>query len=486
MAGALLACKGGGTEGPKTHFDPESGHTFTEEEAVVQVINLDEAPTVCFTSDGSELDWNGGDCEALPSTGEIPLDTCGFNVVNIAWNDGVERDSANYVLASPSCEESCDPVVPWSNDELVRAFAIWQDETRCLMNGCENPGGTGSWHADCDSGDIDWNVSLDGLRAISSFSFHACEYAVEIEMHDYAADPERTDESAVTTGTITLVVDGTIVQDTDFGGNGNEAGTVTIGGDFTGTLESRMILVDKTRGGGDFRAGCTADPFEQEECAPSGALIAYDWPDWSCHGDICPDAAPGDCEEPDGDADGIPDAKDNCPKTPNTDQRDSDRDGIGNECDDDPGFVVIRFKSGERCLLTDGAGGVASTTTCAPKDPKQQWFLFEIGEFHGFRSLESQECLSQSGPWLGPWTVVTEPCDGSTFQQWSLETYDQGGLDAAYPLRLHNQEDDFCVYTDFTGNVYGTVINCGLAGTENNRKVGLYFGGDFETAPFSP
>jgi hypothetical protein len=34
--------------------------------------------------------------------------------------------------------------------------------------------------------------------------------------------------------------------------------------------------------------------------------------------------------------------------------------------------------------------------------------------------------------------------------------------------------------------VYGTVINCGLAGTESNRKVGLYFGGDFETVPFSP
>lgn len=39
---------------------------------------------------------------------------------------------------------------------------------------------------------------------------------------------------------------------------------------------------------------------------------------------------------PDGDADGMPDAADNCPSAANADQRDSDFDGIGNVCDSHP------------------------------------------------------------------------------------------------------------------------------------------------------
>ena len=41
------------------------------------------------------------------------------------------------------------------------------------------------------------------------------------------------------------------------------------------------------------------------------------------------------CPEPDRDGDSIPDDLDNCPDTPNVDQDDLDRDGIGDVCDDD-------------------------------------------------------------------------------------------------------------------------------------------------------
>jgi hypothetical protein len=470
----------------KQHFDPESGHTFTEDAPFVTVINLDDEPVVCVSTLG-EPEWIDGECGTpLSESGTVVLPDCGFNVVNISWDGGKQSDSANYLVESPSCEDSCDPVVPWANDELARAFAVWQDETRCMMNGCDDPSGVGSWSTNCDSGSIDWDVSLDGLRAISRFTFDNCEHTVEVEAHDYDADPDGTDTVAVAAVPVTLIVDGVINQDTDFGGDGNEAGTVTIGGDFTGTVETRIVIADKTRGSGDFRAACTADPFDNEECAPGSAAIAYDFPGWSCHGDICPEAAPGDCEEPDADGDGIPDDSDNCPEVENTDQADIDQDDIGDACDDEPGFMLIQFKTSSRCLTTGSDGAVESTSICAAEDPAQQWAIFEDGSSHGFMNLGSGECLSQEGNFIGPWDVITEPCSGSEQQQWTLETYDQGGLDAQWPLRLHNVADDFCAYTDFSGWVYGTIVNCGLAGTDSNRKVGLYMDGDFETTPFTP
>ena len=485
----LMACDAERLELPDEHFDPPSGYTFTEDNPEVSIINLDDEVTVCFTNDWTEVEWNGGDCaNPLSESGQVPLLACGFNTVNIAWNDGTEQDTANYQVESPSCEEEadCAAIIPWSNDELARAFALWQDETKCLLNDCENPSSTGSWSTHCDSGSIDWDVSLSGVRAISDFTYSQCEHTVEITVHDYEADPDGTDPNATTTRAIRLVVDGQLTQDTDFGGNGNEGGTVTVTGDFVGSVESRMVLVDEERGGGDFRAACTEDPFEQEACAPGGALIAYDFPDWSCHGDICPVAAPDECEEPDQDQDGIPDDSDNCPEVSNTDQLDLDDDGLGDACDDQQDFVLIQFKTGDRCLIADPEGDVYSTSTCAPDDPKQQWEVFEDGSHYGFRNKDLDACMSQSGVLIGPWNVVTEPCDGSDEQKWTIETYDQGGLDEAWPIRLHNEADDFCIYTDFTGWVYGTIVNCGLAGTESNRKIGLYWGGDFDSEPFWP
>ena len=77
------------------------------------------------------------------------------------------------------------------------------------------------------------------------------------------------------------------------------------------------------------------------------------------------------------DLDGIPDESDNCPEIPNTDQFDSDNDGIGNECDDPPDFVLIQFQIGKRCLTTTTTESVNSTSTCAAGDTRQQWELFE-------------------------------------------------------------------------------------------------------------
>jgi Thrombospondin type 3 repeat len=46
--------------------------------------------------------------------------------------------------------------------------------------------------------------------------------------------------------------------------------------------------------------------------------------------------------EPDGDGDGIPDARDNCPGVANADQRDTDGDGVGDACDPCPADATCR------------------------------------------------------------------------------------------------------------------------------------------------
>lgn len=475
LASAVVSCSSDGLSTVVPHFDPPNATTLAAVNTPVTVINLDDEPVVCFTTDGTMPVWNGGDCaNKLDSTRQIAVPSCGFNLIRIAWSKGT--DEASYKVESEACKTSCAPVVPWPNQELAHAFALWSEEVKCLLNSCQNPSGTGSWSTKCDSGQVDWNVSLNGLRAISAFTYDACAHAVSIDVEQDGMKVSRK---------INLVVTGKLVQDTDFGGNGNEGGTVTVSGDFTGSVTSRIVLSDKKRSGGSIDAACTADPLDGKECAPGSALIAYDFPDWSCRGGICPVASAGTCMKPDADADRIADDQDNCPMLANTDQSDTDKDGIGDSCDTDPSFVVIRFKIGKRCL-TLGTKHVESTSTCEPTDPRHQWRMFPDGDAFGFRNLSNGECLSQSGTLAGPWTLITAPCDGTDKQRWRLEPYTQGGFDVSFPIRMHNVAENFCAYTDLTGQVYGTVLNCGLAGTESNRKVGLYFGGAFDLPPYQP
>lgn len=474
LALSVASCTSDSLSIPPPHFDPPSATTLPAVNSLVKVINLDDEPVICYTTDGTMPDWNGGECaHKLDASRQIAVPACGFNLIRIAWSKGT--DEASYLVESEACKSSCNPVMPWPNQELARAFALWEDEIKCSLNGCQNPSSPGNWSEKCDSGKVDWNVALNGLRAISTFTYEACEHSVTIDVEENGTKVPRK---------IKLVGTGKLVQDTDFSGNGNEGGTVTLTGDFTGGATVRVVIGDKKRAGGRIDAACTTDPLDGKVCAPGGAAIAYDYPDWSCRGGICPTGSVGTCKM-DGDGDGIADGDDNCPKQANTDQSDADRDGIGDACDTDPAFSVLRFKIGSRCL-TLSSDKVHSTSTCEPTDPRQQWQVFPAGNGYGFRNLSNSQCLSQSGSLAGPWTVVTAACDGTSKQRWKLEAYTQGGADKDYPLRLHNAAEDFCIYTDLTGLVYGTALNCGLAGTESNRKVGIYSGGVFDKPPFQP
>ncbi len=89
--------------------------------------------------------------------------------------------------------------------------------------------------------------------------------------------------------------------------------------------------------------------------------------------DICPNTSPdetanakgcGETQLDDTDEDGIPDVKDNCPETPNSDQKDSDNDGEGDVCDPDP-IVELNFspiKEDAEIGITTGKVTITSTT----------------------------------------------------------------------------------------------------------------------------
>ena len=495
LAPLLLACSTAErVSRDATHFDPISGTTITDDDAVVHVVGLDDVD-VCWSVDGGDPGY-GDSCVATLDGRSIPL-TCGFHVVTIRWaadagaaaestDSPATSEEATYLVDGPSCADVEGPVSLWQNDELARAFIAIKDDLTCRMNGCENPGGTGNWSADCGDGRVDWNVSLSGVRAISVFTYSACRATTTIEVHD-PADPYWLDATATLPLDVELVLDGELRQDTDFSGNGDEAGTLAISGDFSGAVESFITISDAARGGGWIEAGCASGPVPGEVCAPGEAMIRYDYPDWSCHGDICPHPGDPPVEGPDADGDGIGDAEDVCPDVVDPYQYDSDGDGTGDACDDAPAYYAIQFQNSARCLYVDTDGVVYSTTSCISTDPGQQWEVFDNAGHTGFRNLGNGGCLSHTDSWIGPWTVITATCDaGDDFQQWNFEAYDQGGAQAQWPGRLHAVSDDFCAYTDFTGNVYGTIGNCDLAGTESGRKVGIYAYGDLTGASLVP
>ncbi|HZF53483.1 MAG TPA: hypothetical protein VE093_32760, partial [Polyangiaceae bacterium] len=110
LAFAVVSC-GSGLEAPVPHFNPPSATTLPEVSSLVKVTNLDAEPVICFTTDGTVPDWNGGDCaNQLDATRQIAVPTCGFNVIRIAWSNGT--DEANYNVESEACKASCDAVVP--------------------------------------------------------------------------------------------------------------------------------------------------------------------------------------------------------------------------------------------------------------------------------------------------------------------------------------------------------------------------------------
>jgi hypothetical protein len=94
---------------------------------------------------------------------------------------------------------------------------------------------------------------------------------------------------------------------------------------------------------------------------------------------------------PDSDGDGVPDANDNCPSTPNANQLDADGDGAGNACDSDDDNDGVA-DGVDNCPLTsnpnqadfdlDGIGDTCDSLTGPPSNKEQcknnNWMRFNI------------------------------------------------------------------------------------------------------------
>lgn len=531
--------------------------------------SMDNCPTTP-NADQADADGDGiGDaCEANgapDADGDGRPDTADncIDVWNVNQGDD-DRDGIGNV---------CDPTprgpppLPWNNHVLARAFVKWKDEMMCRLNNCNKPGGTGTWNTMCDDGmgTETWNVSLSGLRAISTFTYRTCKNTVTVDVHDWATDPMNLNPNATVPRDLTLIVDGTMTQDTDFNGSGNESGSVNVTGDFTGTIVSHVLINNTDRTTGSyFSVACTLDPIAEEQCAPNNLFVNYVYPDWSCEAGGCPmptplrdtdgdgvfdpydncvmivnprqanadfdalgDACDASTSTADGDRDGVPDDGDNCPAAANPMQADGDHDGLGDACDSvvdpdtdgdlvidmrdncpmnanpeqldtdaddagdvcdptpngEPAYSLIKFKLG-RCLYDNG-GDARSTSACDPGQPNQRWEVIRISSSRFvLKNLGTMKCFS-SQTWAG--VMGMDTCDtANSSQQWDGEAYTNGGLDLNYPMRLKSAAYNYCAYTNATADVYATQGNCGLLGTEDYRKLGIYPGGDFSMRPLQP
>ena len=88
------------------------------------------------------------------------------------------------------------------------------------------------------------------------------------------------------------------------------------------------------------------------------------------------------CPACDGDGDGICDDEDNCPDDPNTNQLDSDEDGIGDACDPNP--------EGE-CTCTCGAECLEGGEECGPQPEECSPILIAVGQKAAYHLTSAQD-----------------------------------------------------------------------------------------------
>ena len=111
--------------------------------------------------------------------------------------------------------------------------------------------------------------------------------------------------------------------------------TGLLGPTLTNAISTRVFGQTKSLGVGTSRIIGLINNFSAADRVTSGIDQQLTSPPDQWTGSYLVKASPG-TPPSDADGDGIPDATDNCPNTPNADQLDSDGDGTGDVCDPTP------------------------------------------------------------------------------------------------------------------------------------------------------
>ena len=119
------------------------------------------------------------------------------------------------------------------------------------------------------------------------------------------------------------------------GGDVLSALTGLLGPTLTNATSTRVFGQTKSVGVGTSRIIGLINNFSAADRVTSGIDQQLTSPPDQWTGSYLVKASPG-TPPPDADGDGVPDADDNCPTTPNADQLDSDGDGTGDVCDSTP------------------------------------------------------------------------------------------------------------------------------------------------------